>query len=267
MDFTKPSKATRNVWNIWLFEFDHTRYSAAELMESISTYDFVLNIQRNHLLQYRVKPNDPLFQLQWHHFNDASSGGVADADFDTDLAWDLCTGGLTENMDSIVICIIDDGLEIQHEDIAPNMWRNYAEIPGNGIDDDRNGYIDDFLGWNSFKQNDQIDSEKHGTAVAGLAGAKGNNSMGISGIAWHNQMMFVAGGGDEANAIESYAYPLYFRRLYNQSKGSKGAFVVATNSSWGADLVKAEDSPIWCAIYDSLGKEGILNIASQRIKT
>ncbi|MBK8955932.1 MAG: S8 family peptidase [Saprospiraceae bacterium] len=257
-----PARQLGGCWNIWLLKFDHSRYAAPELLRDLHADDRVLLAQRNHLIQYRVKPDDPFFALQWHHFNDGSSGGVADADFDTDMAWDLCTGDLTENKDSIVICIIDDGLETVHEDLSENMWKNYGELAGNGVDDDQNGYIDDFLGWNTFNQNDIFESGKHGTAVTGLAAARGNNQTGISGVSWHSRIMFVAGGGDEANAIESYSYPLYFRRLYNQTHGRKGAFVVVTNTSWGADLVKAEDAPVWCAVYDSLGKEGILNVAS-----
>jgi len=258
----QPVRQLGPVWNLWLFRYDHTRYRGDELMQSLKALPEVIAVQRNRILKPRKVPDDLHFALLWHHFNDGSLGGVPGADFDSDLAWDLCTGGVTSGGDSIVICIIDDGVETSHEDLAPNLWYNRGEIPGNQLDDDGNGYVDDFGGWNSFKGNDVFEPGKHGTAVTGLAGARGNNGVGISGMAWNNRILFVAGGGDEANAIESYAYPLIMRRLYRQSQGKKGAFVVATNASWGADFGHPEDAPLWCAVYDSLGAEGILNVAS-----
>ncbi len=258
----KPIRRLGNVWNIWLVEYDYTKYNSSQISSALQVHASIEQFQKNRILSYRQKPNDPFFGWQWHHVNDGSQGGKAGADFDSDLAWDLTTGGLTERGDTIVLCVIDDGIELSHEDLAPSMWINHGEIPGNGLDDDGNGYIDDFRGWNTFKANDVFAEGKHGTPVSGLAAMAGNNGLGGSGICWKSKLMFVAGGGDEANAIESYGYPLWFRRQYNQTNGKKGAFVVVTNSSWGSDYGKPEDSPLWCAIYDSLGKEGILNVAS-----
>lgn len=178
------------------------------------------------------------------------------------MAWDLNTGGLTELGDTIVLCIIDDGLDIAHYDIKGNLWRNYQEIPDNKLDDDQNGYVDDYYGWNSYKDGGNFDPGFHGTPVCGIAAATGNNNLGVCGINWKVKLMFVAGGGDEANAILSYTYPWKARKAYNQSNGKQGAFVVATNSSWGSDYGMPEEAPIWCAVYDSLGAEGILNAAS-----
>ncbi len=258
----KPLRRLGSVWNIWLVEYDYIHFNSSEIMESLRNHPSVIQLQKNRVLSYRAKPNDPFFGWQWHHVNDGSQGGKAGADFDSDLAWDLTTGGVTDQGDTIVLCIIDDGIEITHEDLAPNMWVNHGEIPGNRIDDDFNGYIDDYRGWNTFKAIDTFSEGRHGTPVSGLAAMSGNNGLGGTGICWNTKIMFVAGGGDEANAIESYGYPLWFRRQYNQSNGKKGAFVVVTNSSWGSDYGKPEDAPLWCAIYDSLGKEGILNVAS-----
>ena len=71
--------------------------------------------------------------------------------------------------------------------------------------------------------------------------------------------MIVVGGGNEADAIAAYSYPLAMRKLYAQTNGQKGAYVVSTNASWGIDYGKAADAPLWCAMYDSLGKYGVLN--------
>lgn len=257
-----PIRHLKTDWNLWVVHYDYTRHSSSTIIQDLYRSSEVLSVQKNRILKPRKKPNDPLLSWQWHHINDGSTGGLANADFDSDLAWDYATGGLTEMGDTIVICIIDDGLEINHEDLKPNLWYNYRELPGNLVDDDQNGYIDDYRGWNTYTGNDQFSQGKHGTAVTGLAAARGNNGVGICGISWNVKIMFIAGGGDEANAIESYFYPLYARRLYNKSNGLNGAFVVATNASWGSDFGKPEDSPLWCAMYDSLGLEGIINVAS-----
>lgn len=245
-------------WNVWLIAFDYTRIRENELINDLKGLPEVLIVQKNHLIKPRWTPNDPYFTAQWYHVNSQNPF----IDFDSDKAWDLAKGGLTDRGDTIVLCVIDDGLEIAHEDIRPNMWVNYREIEGNGIDDDQDGYIDDRFGWNTYKLNDLFDKGQHGTPVTGLAAAKGNNSLGISGICPNTKIMFVEGGGDEANAIEAYSYPFQLRRLYNKTNGMKGAFVVVTNTSWGSDYGHPEDAPLWCAVYDSLGLEGIVNVAS-----
>ncbi len=253
-----PIRKLAGPWNIWLVSFDFTKLKENELIRDFQTLPEVIHIQKNHIIVPRIMPDDPFFPSQWHHLNDQDTK----IDFDSDLAWDLTTGGISENGDTIVLCVIDDGIDINHSDLKENLWVNRHEIPNNSLDDDGNGYIDDVNGWNTYKLNDQFDLGKHGTQISGLAAARGNNGTGISGICWKVKLLFVQGGGDEANAIESYSYPLLQRRLYQNTGGQKGAFVVATNSSWGTDFGKPEDAPIWCAIYDSLGKEGIVSIAS-----
>jgi serine protease len=180
----------------------------------------------------------------------------------------LTTGGLTPKYeDTIVVCIIDDGVNRFHPDIIDNLWVNHNEIPGNGIDDDSNGYVDDYLGWNIFTQNDSLHNVSsapalHGTRVASMAGAKGNNTEGVSSVNWNVKLMIVVAEGDEAEALLAYDYPITMRKMYNESNGAEGAFVVSTNISWGIDNGKPEDAPLWCAIYDTLGKYGILNAAA-----
>lgn len=249
-------------WNIALIDFDFTKINEFELLNELKQLPGILQVQVNHILQSRKQPDDDFFTNQWHHLNEGLSGGTFNADFDSDLAWDLTTGGLTEEGDIIVVCVIDDGLDIHHPDLLDNLWLNRAEIPNNSIDDDLNGYIDDYYGWNTYLKNDSFALGIHGTPVCGLVAARGNNSLGVAGINWQVKLMFVAGGGDEANAIESYQYPWIARKAYNESKGKAGAFVVATNASWGSNYGRPEDAPIWCAIYDSLGSVGILNAAA-----
>ncbi len=257
----KIAEVLNEDWKIIKIQFDHTHWNEFKVLKEIKSWPGVLVAQRNHLIDYRRKPNDTYYERQWWHFNDGTYG-VAGADFKTELAWDLSTGGLTEQGDTIVLCVIDDGLDIQHYDIRPNLWKNYAEIPGNSMDDDQNGYVDDFNGWNTFNKTDVFASGRHGTPVCGIAMARGSNNLGICGMSWNVKLMFVSGGGDEAAALLAYSYPWQARKLYNETNGKKGAFVVATNSSWGADYRKPEEAPLWCSVYDSLGAVGILNAAS-----
>ncbi len=223
-------------------------------------------VQKNHRIRHRATiPNDVNFSDQWHLNNTGQSGGTADADIDAAEAWDITTGGNTSHGDTIVVCIIEGGgVDINHVDLVDNMWKNYAEIPGNSIDDDNNGYVDDYDGWNVGLNSGVITTGSHGTSVAGMIGAVGNNSIGISGVNHTVKMMIIEGqnASNEASVIAAYTYPLVMRKKYNESNGQEGAFVVATNSSWGIDEGNPLNSPLWCGMYDSLGMHGILNIGA-----
>ncbi|MBA2407783.1 MAG: S8 family peptidase, partial [Chitinophagales bacterium] len=125
------------------------------------------------------------------------------------------------------------------------------------------GYTDDYNGWNAKDSSGNITSSDHGTHVAGIAGAKGNNGIGVAGVNWNVQIMPVQGNsGVESVAVEGYGYILEMRARYNESEGEEGAFVVSANSSWGTDFAQPANFPIWCAMYDSMGHYGILNAAA-----
>ncbi len=256
------SQCLNKSWNVYRINFDFNTFSEEVLISSWKKNPKVLMVQKNHLIQQRKEPNDTYFFRQWQHLNNGSQGGIQNADFRSTQAWETTTGGLTEDGDSIVVCVIDGGLEYSHGDLKTNIWYNKAEIPNNGKDDDLNGYIDDYRGWNSFLNNDSVIVNNHGTEVCGIIGAIGNNRVGVAGINWNVKIMMVQGGSDEANAIISYSYPWKLRKDYNLSNGKMGAYIVATNSSWGRDFGKPSESPIWCAMYDSLGSVGILNCGS-----
>jgi serine protease len=212
--------------------------------------------ERGHL---NILPNDPLFSQQWQLVNSI----LPDSDLDAEQAWDIATGGLSPAGDTIVIAVIDGGVA-QHPDLVKNLWVNHAETPNDGIDNDQNGYIDDHLGWNIFSQNDDIQgiATSHGTPVAAIIGAKGNNGLGITGINWNVKIMFVAGGGTEADILQAYDYILKARKTYNATNGSKGAFVVAINCSFGIDFGQPNQAPLWCAAFDTLGNAGIISVAA-----
>lgn len=234
--------------------------SNTKVLQVLRTHPQVQLAQSDHQLASRAIPNDPQFSGQWHHMNSGGNGGVADADIDSDLAWNITTGGSTLQGDQIVVCVVE-GADLLHQDLVANAWSNTGEVDGNGIDDDGNGYVDDVLGWNPGTNSDQgVHSGSHGTQVAGMIGARGNNGTGVAGVNWNVKIMPVALQGlSESAVLAAYTYPLVMRRLYNSTNGARGAFVVAVNSSWGLDQAFAEDHPLWCAFYDSLGVAGVLS--------
>jgi hypothetical protein len=248
---------------IWLLQVDTAAVDDSEFLEQVRRHPQVQDAQFNHRVSMReTVPDDPGFAQQWQWVNTGQGGGTPDADVDADLAWDITTGGTTAAGQEIVVCVVE-GANRNHPDLQGNLWFNLAELPDNGLDDDGNGYVDDYNGWNPVNQTDNIPSSGHGTTVSGMIGAKGNNNAIVSGINWNVKLMHVnVGSLTEANVIAAYTYPLVMRRRYNQSGGSQGAFVVATNSSWGIDNGDPAASPLWCAFYDSLGAEGILSCGS-----
>jgi hypothetical protein len=246
----------------WLVGFDFQTIGQMDALRMVQVLPGITIAQNNHYVEIRQVPNDPQFNQQWHHVNDGSGGGTADADIDTDEAWAITTGGTNALGHDIVVCILE-GVNFSHVDLIDNHWTNPHEIPGNGIDDDGNGYVDDINGWNVQSNSGAVagGSTGHGTNVAGMIGAKGNNNVGVVGANWNVKMMNVRGynTNSEASVISAYNYPLSLRKLYNQTGGAKGAFVVATNASWGIDGANPNNYPLWCGFYDTLGVYGILN--------
>ncbi|MCT4663997.1 MAG: S8 family serine peptidase [Flavobacteriales bacterium] len=247
-------------FDIYQIRFDEKFWSAQELISALKNSEKVAEAQVNHILENRNSPNDLLYGSQWQYNNTGQNGALNGADLDIENAWEHTTGGLTADGDTIVVCVIDGGFELSHTDFENNWWKNEAEIPNNGVDDDGNGYVDDYFGWNAYNNTGIITSNTwHGTPVAGIIGAKGNNNFGVSGISWDIKIMAVSGGGNEAQALAAYTYPYLARKKYNESNGLEGAFVVATNASWGVNYGQAANAPLWCNFYDSLGAVGILN--------
>jgi len=260
----KSTKPIVKSLNIWQFNFDYSKFNEVGLKAALWKNKAVHQIQFNHFVNSRVIPDDELFEEQWHHINTLINGSP-DADLDSDLAWDISTGGLTPQGDTIVIAIIDNGINANHPDFGDRLWINHNEIPENGIDDDMNGYVDDYLGYNSTQANSNIEaSSGHGTSVAGIIGAAGNNGIGVSGSNWNSKLMIVKNDFNttEANVLMAYGYVYTMRQKYNFSLGNEGAFVVTSNSSWGRNFGFAEDAPLWCSFYDELGEVGVVNCAA-----
>jgi hypothetical protein len=139
-----------------------------------------------------LSPNDPLYSRQWGLNNNGSftlSAAISGADIDMEKAWNITKGD-----SSIVVCIMDSGIKRDHPEFEGRLWVNQAEIPGNGIDDDQNNYIDDVSGWDfANNDNDPTDDHGHGTNVTGIIGANGNNGIGYAGVDWNCKLMSLKG--------------------------------------------------------------------------
>ncbi|MEE9269903.1 MAG: S8 family serine peptidase [Candidatus Krumholzibacteria bacterium] len=171
----------------------------------------------------QVFPNDPDFDKLWGLHNTGQTGGTPDADVDGPEAWQVGTG------DTVVVGVIDTGVDWTHEDLAANIWTNPGEVPGNGIDDDGNGFVDDVRGWD-FANNDNnpMDDNRHGTHVAGTIAAVGNNGVGVVGVSWSARIMplkflHANGSGFSGDAIAALEYAtLMGAHLTNNSWGGGG---------------------------------------------
>jgi serine protease len=182
-------------------------------------------VQPNHVVRSTAMPNDPRFAEQWglHNTGQVINGtaGKVDADVDGPEAWDVYTGNA-----NFAIAIIDTGVLYTHPDLQANIWANPGEQGGNGIDDDGNGYIDDVRGWDWVDDDAApLGTDGHGTRVAGLVGAVGNNGVGITGVAWRCKLVCLRflgpDGGLESDAIKALQYC--------QTEGIK-----LSNNSWSA---------------------------------
>ncbi|UTW65688.1 S8 family serine peptidase [bacterium SCSIO 12643] len=243
--------------HVYLLEFDDQKNDVQRVISRVKTDERVAIVQVNHtnIEQRDITPNDLEYPVQWSLGNDDVARIYAPQ------AWDISTDDVTITGDTIVMAVIDGGMDTNHIDL--NLFKNKHEIPNNGIDDDQNGYIDDYHGWNAFNQSDNLPPDSHGTHIAGIMGAKTNNSEGVAGIVWGGQILPVRGSSSiESIVIEAYGYVLELREKYNESQGDSGAFIVASNSSFGVNLADPADYPIWCAFYDTLGAAGILNMAA-----
>lgn len=211
----------------------------------------VLYVEPNYIIEAFVTPSDRRFPEQWALQNTGQTGGTPDVDIDAVEAWDVTAGN-----SSVVVAVIDTGVDYTHEDLAANMFRNAADCNGDGIDDDGNGYIDDCRGIDTVNHDsDPMDDYGHGTHVAGTISAEGNNGTGVAGVSWHTailpcKFLDTEGYGDTAGAIACLDYVA--------SMKDRGVNIVASNNSWGGGMFSQ-------ALSDAIGAQlqrGILFIAA-----
>ena len=241
---------------IYLLEFDPNLHALDNVLAELIRDRDVLYVQSNNLVEQRTtEPDDPYFNEQWY----LETIQAAEA-------WDITTGGKDINGREIVIAVMDRGFDIDHEDLAPNLWVNEDEIPDDGIDNDNNNFVDDYYGWNFELNSDtpgnSIGTTRHGTNVAGIAAARGDNDTGISGAVWDVKILFMSGLRNAAQIINAYAYIEQTRRRYNETNGQEGAYIVATTISLGITGAFAADNEAWCGVYDEVGQQGVLNVCA-----
>ena len=229
---------------------------ASQLKAQVFAHPLVKYFSKNIQVHFRDKrPNDPRYDVnQW----DMEVIGAP-------AAWEHTTGGKTPNGDDIVVAVIDQGFQLEHPDLQGNFWIFEDEIAGDGIDNDGNGFIDDVLGWDAEDQAPLPSVQSfHGTGVVGIIGAKGNNDLGVTGINWNVKILpiSVQNTGNLSAVFVAYDYVIRQRALYNNTNGEKGAYIIVSNSSFGADNTRPEDFPEWCEFYNTMGETGILSVAS-----
>ena len=213
---TLPASAVDRWWRVNLTAGQDARAALNELVAN----PLVETAELDARISIASLPDDPGFSQLWGLNNTGQTGGTADADVDAPEAWNIETGT------AVMVGVIDTGIDYTHPDLAANVWTNPLEIPGNGIDDDDNGYVDDVHGYDfANRDGDPMDDHGHGTHVAGTIAAVANNGIGVAGVSWHAKVMALkfldaGGSGWASDAVDALNYAT--------DMGAK-----ITNNSWG----------------------------------
>ena len=227
--------------------------STEALISEIQKDPNIESASPNYRRKMSAIPDDPKFGDLWGLNN------TNDTDIDAPEAWNTETGS-----SDVVVAVFDTGVDYTHEDLSANMWVNSAEITGNGIDDDHNGYIDDVYGYD-FAGNldgdddpDPMDIMGHGTHVSGTIGARGNNGKGITGVNWDVKIMALKVfrpdmGAYTSDILEAIDYVL-------EMKNNHSVNIVAINASYGGGGGSQGDS--MDIAIQSLGDAGIIFAAA-----
>ena len=220
-----------------------TSLSTTELVAELATDPRVVHAEPDYLLRLEATPNDPDLPSLWGMPRIRAPG-----------AWDLTTGST-----AVVLASVDTGVDYTHPDLAANMWHNPGEIPGNGLDDDGNDYIDDVHGIASAPDAsdpaDPTDVQGHGTHTAGIMAGVGDNGIGVTGVAWRASIMALRffdakGQGATSDAIACIDYAVAMKE--------RGVNVVAINASWG----DGQSSAFLRWAIETAGDAGIIVVAA-----
>lgn len=199
---------------------------------------FLRQVEPETLAHVSAIPNDARYGEQWAHNNTGqvagySGIGTPGADISSPEAWNISTGSR-----SVIIAVLDTGADLTHPDLKANLWKNPGEIPGNGVDDDQNGFVDDVNGWDFGGDGNTTDAnpqdpatQGHGTAVSGVIGAVGNNAIGVAGVNWQVSIMVLKIFPDQGLSplfaqLGAYDYCVLMKQ--------RGINIIASNNSFGS---------------------------------
>jgi len=277
------------VWRLQAGEKDITA-----LIKEYKSHPDIELIEPNFIYHsFEIIPNDPLFSEQWGLKNTGQINTTTNGDIEATNAWELYNYS-----NSVKVAINDSGVDWKHPDLVDNIWQNIGEDANgdgvvliwngsewifdpadeNGIDDDGNGYIDDFIGWD-FRDNDNnpFDEDGHGTHIAGIVGAKGNNGLGISGVTWDVQLVPLRilhrGNLKVSDAVAAIKYAKLMNiPVSNNSWGGENYSIILQDAiqdiaanehlfitAAGNDSLNTDLTPIYPA---SFGLDNILNVAA-----
>lgn len=243
--------------------------SVSEAVERFRRDPMVVNAQPNYIYRLKAAPNDTNYGMLWGMKNTGQTvngtAGTSGVDIDVETAWNTIT-----DCSSVVVAVVDSGINYNHEDLSGNLWNNSDEIGGNGTDDDGNGYVDDTMGWDAVESdNDPMDLNGHGTHVAGIIGGTGNNTTGVTGVCWNVKLMPIrvldsGGTGTSLSISEGYDYAAANgAHIINASLGGSSDDSVISNAISGArtsgvlivaaagnDGTDNDSTPVYPASYD-----------------
>ena len=237
---------------VHLLAIEKPGLSVKEAAKLLNRLPQVAYAEPNYRLHADAVPNDPRFTDLWGLHNVGQNGGTVDADIDAPEAWDIETGSA-----NVVVAVIDTGVDYRHQDLSDNMWRNPGETPGDLVDNDGNGYVDDYYGIDTANNDtNPIDDAGHGSHCSGTIGGVGNNSVGVAGVNWTVRIMALKfldeyGSGWTSDAVECMEYVVMM-------KAEHGVNIKLTSNSWGGGGY----SQALKDVIQASGNEGMLFIAA-----
>ncbi len=227
--------ASKDLDRLYLLEFPEG-VNVEKLIEAYGRNPNIEYAQPNYIYTLDAFPNDPFFSKLWGLHNTGQLGGTPDADIDAPEAWNIAT-----DSSAVVVAVIDTGVNYTHPDLVANMWTNPEEIPNNGIDDEANGFIDDYYGYDFStcvalnpprtrcattkpRDSDPMDVDGHGTHVSGTIGAVGNNALGVVGVNWKVKIMALKGFNNGIGLTSDLIAAINYATMMG---------VKITSNSWG----------------------------------
>ncbi|MCX6555662.1 MAG: S8 family serine peptidase, partial [Candidatus Aminicenantes bacterium] len=217
-----------------------------ELLADLRARPEVEAVSPNYRRRLQRLPNDPKFSLLWGMNKIAAPA-----------AWEKNTGSA-----EVVLAVLDTGVDYRHQDLAANMWRNPGEIAANGVDDDGNGFVDDVYGYDfsadedGGRDSDPMDIDSHGTHVAGIMAAVGDNGAGVCGVNWNVKVMALKSFRPDlhlydSDSIAAIEYAILMKRNY-------GVNLVAINASFGG----SGENPLHKDAIAEAGDQGIVLVCA-----